>query len=43
MFMKFMCSVTDMECEFFCESESNLLECGHSGGWGRIRVTIELA
>ena len=34
--MKFMC-------ECFCESESELLECGESGGWDRIRgVTVEL-
>ena len=34
--MKFMC-------ECFCESESELLECGESGGWDRIRgVIVEL-
>ena len=41
--MKFSHSVTDMECEFICESKSKLLECGDSGSWGRIWVTIELA
>ena len=41
--MKFTRSVMDMEWECFCESKSELLDCGDSGGWGRIQVTIELA
>ena len=43
MVMKFTRSVMDMEWECFCESKSELLDCGDSGGWGRIQVTIELA
>ncbi len=35
-------SVMDMECECFCESKSELPECGDRGGWGRIQVTVEL-
>jgi hypothetical protein len=30
--MTFTRSVTDMECGCICESESELLECGDSGG-----------
>ena len=43
MVMNFTRSVMDMEWECFCESKSELLDCGDSGGWGRIQVTIELA
>jgi hypothetical protein len=34
--MNFTRSITDMECKRFCESESELLEHGNSGGWGGI-------
>jgi len=34
--VKFMHHVTDMECEHFFESETELLECSGSGGWDRI-------
>ena len=32
----FFYSIMDMECQYFCESESKLLECSDSGGWDRI-------
>ncbi len=34
--MNFWHSVMDMECECFCESKAELLECGDSGDWSRI-------
>jgi hypothetical protein len=41
--MKFLCSVMDMKCKCFSDSEAKLLEGSDSGGWGGIGMTIEFS
>ncbi len=41
--MKFLCSVTDMKCKRFSDSEAKLLEGSDRGGWGGIGMTVELS
>jgi hypothetical protein len=40
--MKIFCSVTDMKCECFSDSEAKVLESSDSGGWCGIGMTVEL-
>ncbi len=36
------CSITDMKCKCFSDSEAKVLESSDSGGWCGIRMTVEL-
>ncbi len=40
--MIFFCSVTDMKCKCFSDSEAKVLESSDSGGWCGIGMTVEL-
>jgi hypothetical protein len=40
--MKFLCSITDMKCKCFSDSQAKLLEGSDSEGWGGIRMTLKL-
>ncbi len=41
--MKFFCSVTDMKCKCFGDSEAKVLESSDSGGWCGIGMAVELS
>jgi hypothetical protein len=41
--MMFLCSITDMKCKCFSDSEAKLFEGSDSGGWGGIGMTVELS